>query len=118
MKYWTHFAKTGIPGLSSNNVKWETYIDSKTNLFSYIILDNRKNLKMSSKSSSLKILSDELYFDKRLTETEKCVVLYQMFTYVGNDVYEENIKNYQGKCDRKISEKFIKENASTVDIDY
>ena len=118
MKYWTHFAKTGSPGFSSNNVKWEPYIDSKTNLFSYIILDNKKNLKMSSKNTSLKILSDELYFDKRLTETEKCVVLYQMFTYVGNDIYEENIKNYQGKCDRKISENFIKENASTVDIDY
>ena len=101
-----------------HNVKWEPYIDSETNLFPYIILDNKKNLKMSSKNTSLKILSDELYFDKRLTETEKCVVLYQMFTYVGNDIYEENIKNYQGKCDRKISENFIKENASTVDIDY
>ncbi len=118
MKYWTHFAKTGTPGLSSNNIKWESYIDNKTNLYSYIILDNRRNLNMSSKNTSLKILSDELYFDKRLTETEKCVVLYQMFTYVGNDIYEENIKNYQGKCNRKISEKFLKDNASTVDIDY
>ena len=118
MKFWTNFAKNGTPGFSSNNIKWESYIDNKANLFSYIILDNRKNLKMSSKNTSLKILSDELYFDKRLTETEKCVVLYQMFTYVGNDIYEENIKNYQGKCDRKISEKFLKENASTVDIDY
>ena len=118
MKFWTNFAKNGTPGFSSNNIKWESYLDTKTNLFSYIILDNKKNLKMSSKNTSLKILSDELYFDKRLTETEKCVVLYQMFTYVGNDIYEENIKNYQGKCDREISEKFIKENASTVDIDY
>ena len=118
MKYWTEFAKNGVPGYSSNNIRWESYLNSKNNLFSYIILDKKKNLKMSSHNTSLKTLSDELYFDKRLTEIEKCVVLYQMFTYVGNDIYEENIRDYQGTCDRKISEKFIIENAGTVSIDY
>ncbi len=115
MKYWTYFARTGTPGYSSNNIKWEPYLGNKTNLFSYIILDKRKNLKMSSENTSLRILSDELYFDKRLTEIEKCVILYQMFTYVGNDIYDENIKNYPGSCDRKKSEKFIRENASSID---
>lgn len=118
MKYWTNFAKNGDPGYSSNKIKWESYLDTKTNLFSYIILDNRKNLRMSSENTSLKLLSDELYFDSRLSELEKCVVLYQMFTYVGNDEYEKHIKNYKGSCNRKTSEQFIKENANTVDIDY
>ena len=118
MKYWTNFAKNGNPGYSSNKIKWESYLDTKNNLFSYIILDNRKNLRMSSENTSLKLLSDELYFDSRLSEVEKCVVLYQMFTYVGNDEYEKHIKNYRGNCNRKTSEQFIKENATTVDIDY
>ena len=73
---------------------------------------------MSSENTSLKLLSDQLYFDSRLSELEKCVVLYQMFTYVGNDEYEKHIKNYRGNCNRKTSEQFIKENATTVDIDY
>ena len=118
MKFWTNFAKSGDPGYSTNNIKWEPYLDNTKNIDSYIILDNRKNLTMSSKKTSLKILSDELYFDDRLTEIEKCVVLYQMFTFVGNDTYEENVKNYQGKCNRKVSEQFIKDNAGTVNIDY
>ena len=81
-----------------------------------MILDNKKNLRMSSEMSSLENLTKELFYDERLNELEKCVVLYQMFTFVGNDLYDENIKNYQGKCDRKNSEKFIRENASVIDI--
>jgi hypothetical protein len=38
-----------------------------------------------------------------------------MFTFVGNDLYDENIKNYPGKCDRSNAEKFLKDNASFID---
>ena len=117
MKFWTNFAKKGEPGFSTNNIEWKPYVASNTNSRSFMILDNKKNLRMSSDISSLKILTRELFNDERLNKTEKCVVLYQMFTFVGNDNYDENIDNYQGNCDRKISETFIKENASVVDID-
>ena len=40
-----------------------------------------------------------------------------MFTFVGNDDYDKNIKNYNGNCDRKSSERFIIENASSIDYD-
>ncbi len=116
MKFWTNFAKKGDPGFSSNKIRWESYIEDNSNVNSFIILDNKKNLKMSSEMTSLENLTKELYYDNRLNEEEKCVVLYQMFTFVGNDLYDENIKNYQGDCDRKISEKFIKENASVIEI--
>ena len=117
MRFWTNFAKYGDPGLSTNNIKWRPYLDDKSPVPSYIILDNKKNLKMSSKMSSLETLSKELFDDSRLNEIEKCVVVYQMFTFVGNDLYDDNIKNYSGKCDRKTSEKFIKENASIIEYD-
>mgnify|MGYP007000368480 len=41
----------------------------------------------------------------------------QMFTYVGNDIYEENIRDYPGQCNRKDSEDFIINNASVIDYD-
>ena len=37
---------------------------------------------------------------------EKCVILLQMFTFVGDDIYDENIENYPGKCSRNESENF------------
>ncbi len=116
MRFWSNFAKFGNPGYSTNNVMWEPYIVDENNT-SYIILDKKKNLKMSSDNLTLKSLAQEIFFDERLNELEKCVVLYQMFTYVGNDAYDENIKNYPGKCDRKTSESFIKENASVIDYE-
>ena len=116
MKYWTNFAKNNDPGFSTNNVQWKPYIKNTSDENYFLILDNKKNLKMSSEFLSLKDLTRELFYDKRLNETEKCVILYQMFTFVGNDLYDENIKNYQGKCDRKTSETFIMENASVIDV--
>jgi para-nitrobenzyl esterase len=117
MKFWSNFAKYGEPGYSTNKIKWEPYSVDKDNFSSYMILDNKRNLKMSSDDLTLKKLSEEVFTDKRLSETEKCVVLYQMFTYVGNDIYDENINGYPGKCDRKASEDFIINNASVIDYD-
>ena len=82
-----------------------------------MIIDNKKNLRMAQNNLSLKNLTEELYFDDRLNEVEKCVVLYQMFTFVGNDEYDDNIKNYKGTCNRETSERFIRENASSIEYD-
>ena len=117
MKFWSNFAKYGEPGFSTNNIKWQLYNVDKDNFSSYMVIDKRKNLKMSSDNISFKSLSNEIYSDDRLSETEKCVVLFQMFTYVGNDMYDENIKKYPGKCNRQESENFIINNASVIDYD-
>ena len=116
MKFWSNFAKYGEPGHSTNKIEWSSYnIDEKSHP-SYLVLDKRKNLKMSSDNVTLQKLSKEISVDERLTEIEKCVILYQMFTYVGNDAYDENIKKYPGTCDRIASEDFIINNASVIDF--
>jgi len=38
-----------------------------------------------------------------------------MFTFVGNDLYDENIKHYPGRCSREDSEEFLIENASFIE---
>tara|TARA_Y200000002_G_scaffold371262_1_gene367719 strand:- start:94 stop:1221 length:1128 start_codon:yes stop_codon:yes gene_type:complete len=116
MKFWSNFAKYGEPGYSTNNVKWELYNTDEKNI-SYIVLDKKSKLKMSSDNLTFNQLSKEIFLDERLSELEKCVVLFQMFTYVGNDIYDENIRNYPGNCNRQNSEDFIINNASTIDYD-
>ena len=117
MRFWSNFAKYGEPGASTNNVNWEPYNFDDNNYSKYIVIDKRKNLKMSSDNITFKSLSEKIHTDGRLSELEKCVVLYQMFTYVGSDMYDENIKNYPGKCDRKASENFIINNAGVLEYD-
>ena len=114
MKFWTNFAKTGKPGESTNSISWSPYITNEKK-YSYIILDNKRNLRMEDKKISFKSLTQNLITDSRLNDLEKCVVLLQMFTFVGNDLYDENIMNYPNKCNRDDSEAFLIENASFIE---
>ena len=115
MKFWSNFAKNGSPGISSNSILWEPY-DLNSNNPSFIILDKKSELKMSSDSLSFKSLAEELYKDTRVNELEKCVILLQMFTFVGDDLYENNIGHYPGTCDRNEASQFIKDNASFIEF--
>ena len=114
MKFWTNFAKQGAPGFSTNSIEWLPYIASNKSKSNFIILDNRANLKMSTDSISFQSLVDELNKEIRVTDIEKCVILLQMLTFVGDDLYDDYAGKFSGSCDRNIAEKFLKDNASFI----
>ena len=111
MNFWSNFAKNGYPGSSTNSIEWKSYNEDS----SFMILDNKNNLKMYSDNNSFKNLSMQLFEDERVNDLEKCVILLQMFTFVGNDIYDENIGHYPGRCDRSKSERFLMDNASYIE---
>ncbi|MDB9747606.1 carboxylesterase family protein [Gammaproteobacteria bacterium] len=113
MNFWTNFAKEGAPGKSTNSIKWDAYDDADRSNF--MILDRRSNLKMSSDTISFESLVADLYKETKVTDLEKCVVLLQMLTFVGNDLYDDYANGYQGSCDRGSAKKFLKDNASFID---
>jgi para-nitrobenzyl esterase len=115
MKFWTNFAKYGEPGISSNAVDWKKYNGQENTPSNYMVLDNRTNLRMHADEFSFSSLTKDLYQENALTNLEKCVVLLQMLTYVGDDLYDEYADHYPGKCDRAASEQFLKDNASFID---
>jgi len=114
MLFWTNFAKDGSPGESTNSVKWEPYY-SKNGDYNFLVLDKKKNLMMKAEKNTFKSLTSELMQDDRINDLEKCVILLQMFTYVGDDLYDKNIENYSKKCVREDSEKFLRDNASFIE---
>jgi len=111
MRLWTNFAKNGVPGKSTDGKHWLSYDEERN----FLIIDKKSNLKMQTDNLSYEFLAKELYKDNRVSGLEKCVILLQMFTFVGNDIYDNEIKNYQGQCDRKVSEQFLKDNASFIE---
>ena len=115
MQFWTNFAKYGEPGTSSNGVEWKKYSGEKNTPSTYMILDNRRNLKMHKDKFTFSSLIRDLYKENALTNTEKCVVLFQILTYVGDDLYDKYVDDYPGVCIRDESERFIKDNASFID---
>ncbi|MDB3914857.1 carboxylesterase family protein [Gammaproteobacteria bacterium] len=115
MSFWTNFAKTGKPGTSSNSKEWTKYNGLNEANSDFMVLDNRKNLKMGNDQNSFKSLVNDLYYEKDITDLEKCVVLLQMLTFVGDDLYDDYINHYPGKCIRSNAENFLKANASFID---
>jgi para-nitrobenzyl esterase len=115
MQFWTNFAKKGKPGISSNGVEWDKYSGKENTPSIYMVLDNKKNLRMHTDKFSFSSLATDLYQENALTNLEKCVVLLQMLTYVGDDLYDEYVDDYPGNCDRNESEQFLKDNASFID---
>ena len=115
MNFWANFAKTGKPGISSNKQEWIKYNGLNEIDSNFMVLDNRKNLRMSKDQNSFKSLVNDLYYEEDITDLEKCVVLLQMLTFVGDDLYDDYVNFYPGECNRKDAEEFLKANASFID---
>ncbi len=113
MLFWSNFAKDGKPGSSTNGINWDSYNHSEGDK-NFIILDNKKNMKIVNLDTSYKSLVEELNLDTRVSELERCVILYQMGTFVGNDILDEISKYADFSCKREDSRKFLEENASFI----
>ena len=72
-------------------------------------------MKVESKVPSFKTLVKELAVDNRVNELEKCIVLFQMGTYVGLDIYSDLEAMYPNQCNVNKSIKFLQDNASFID---
>ena len=115
MNFWANFAKTGKPGTSSNKQEWTKYNGLDEVESNFMVLDNRKNLKMDKDQNSFKSLVNDLYYEKDITDLEKCVVLLQMLTFVGDDLYDDYANYYPGVCNRSDAENFLRANASFIE---
>jgi para-nitrobenzyl esterase len=113
MLLWSNFAKNAVPGVSTNGIEWLSYNSlEETN---FLILDNKRNMKIANLYTSYKELVEQLNYDARVNELERCVILYQMGTFVGNDIFNE-IKQFSNfGCDRQDAKKFLEANASFIE---
>jgi para-nitrobenzyl esterase len=112
MRFWTNFAKFGEPGESSNQIKWEKYSPDNKN---FIILDKKRNMRVIEISSSYKELIEELNEDTRVNNIEKCVILYQMGSLVGNDIFDKLIKYATFSCKKSDAIRFLDDNDSFIE---
>ncbi|MDC1150740.1 carboxylesterase family protein [Gammaproteobacteria bacterium] len=114
MLLWSNFAKNGRPGKSSNGIEWLPFNQS-TDSKNFLVLDNRRNMKLVDSYVTYKQLVELLNSDSRVNKLEKCVILYQMGTYVGNDIFDE-IKQFSSfECERKDAQDFLEANSNFIE---
>ena len=80
----------------------------------FMVLDNKKNIKLTKLSISFDSLIRELSEDTRITEKEKCVLLYQLGVLIGNDIYDDLSSIYPKKCNIKESMEFLINNSDFI----
>ena len=114
MLLWSNFAKNGSPGKSSNGLEWLPYNQS-ANSKNFLVLDNRRNMKLADSYITYKKLVELLNNDTRVNKLEKCVILYQMGTYVGNDIFNELKQFSTFECEKKDARDFIQANANFIE---
>jgi len=113
MRFWSNFAKNGKPGSSTNGIEWNPYNNLKDSK-NFLVLDNKRNMKMEYSATTYKTLVEELNNDNRVNELERCVILYQMGTFVGNDILDKITQYANFSCKRSDAKKFLEENASFI----
>ena len=114
MLLWSNFAKNGSPGTASNGIEWLPFNQS-TDSKNFLVLDNRRNMKLADSYVTYKQLVELLNSDSRVNKLEKCVILYQMGTYVGNDIFDE-IKQFSSfECERRDALDFLEANSNFIE---
>ena len=84
---------------------WDKYTKSSNK---FMILDKKKNLKIENNIKSFDKLLDELSIDNRVNALEKCVILYQMGSLIGNDIYTNLESKFSHSCNKESSKDFLK----------
>jgi para-nitrobenzyl esterase len=114
MKFWANFAKNGSPGISSNKKAWEPFIVNDEQ--SIMILDKKSEIGMDKYNKDLNSLIDELELNSVINENEKCALLFQITTFVGEDIFDNHQSRLDGKCTREQARRFLDENNGVIEF--
>ena len=115
MNFWANFAKNGIPGKSTNNKVWNPFIN-ENNKKSIMILDKRSDLGMQNFNKDLNSLITELELSSVINFREQCALLFQVTTFVGEDVFDDYQERLDGKCTRDLAKEFLEENSGVLEL--
>ena len=114
MNFWTEFAKNGSPGKSSNDINWEKYNPQFNKNILHI--DEKKDLRIEKLDLSMQGLVNEILFSKIIDNEEKCILLYETTNYIGDNSFDEFVKDVNFRCSRDEALRISKKNSETIDF--
>ena len=114
MNFWTNFAKSGTPGVSSNDIYWESYEPNSSNKI--LIIDEKKNLRISSLDLSLDDLANEISASNLLDDEEKCILLYETSNYIGDNSFNNYKDLMPFICSREEALRISERNSGSIEL--
>ena len=114
MNFWTEFARNGAPGKSSNDIIWNKY-NHKTDK-SILHIDEKKDLRIENLDLSMQKLVNEILSSKIINNEEKCILLYETTHYIGDNSFDDFVKDVNFNCSRDEALRISKKNSGTIDF--
>jgi hypothetical protein len=81
-----------------------------------MILDKRSNLGITNFNKNLDSLITELELSSVINSREKCALLFQVTTFVGEDIFDDYQDRLDGKCTKNLAKAFLDENSGVIDF--
>ena len=114
MNFWTEFARNGAPGKSSNDIIWNKY-NFKTDK-SILHIDEKKDLRIDNLDLSMQKLVNEILSSQIIDNEEKCILLYETTNYIGDNSFDDFVKDVNFNCSRDEALRISKKNSETIDF--
>ena len=114
MNFWTEFAKNGAPGRSSNNINWKKYNPELDKNILHI--DEKKDLRIEKLELGMQGLVSEILSSKIIDNEEKCILLYETTNYIGDNSFDDYVKDINFKCSRDEALRISKKNYGIIDF--
>ncbi len=114
MRFWANFAKNGIPIIFYFNKEWTPFIN-ENNKKSIMILEDFQ-IGMQNFNKDLNSLITELELSSVINFREQCALLFQVTTFVGEDVFDDYQERLNGKCTRDLAKEFLEENSGVLEL--
>jgi Carboxylesterase. len=114
MTFWTEFARNGAPGKSSNDIIWNKY-NPKTDK-RILHIDEKKDLRIDNLDLSMQELVNEILSSQIIDNEEKCILLYETTNYIGDNSFDEFVKDVNFFCSRDEALRISKKNSATIDF--
>ena len=114
MNFWTEFARNGEPGKSSNDIIWVKYNPMTDK--SILHIDEKKDFRIDNLDLSMQELVNGILSSQIIDTEEKCILLYETTNYIGDDSFNDFLKDVNFKCSRDEALRISKKNSATINF--
>ena len=109
MSFWTSLPKMAF--LENHlMINWEKY-NPQSKVF-FILM--KKDLRIEKLDLSMQDLVNEILSSKIIDNEEKCILLYETTNYIGDNSFDEFVKDVSFKCSRDEALRISKKNSETI----
>ena len=83
---------------------------------SILHIDERKDLRIDSLDLSMQTIVNEILLSEIINNEEKCILLYETTNYIGDNSFDDFVKNVNFNCSREEALRIAKKNSETINF--